>query len=422
MLKLKYILFIITCFSNELDEYIQKFCKDNEINAIYSIFKVNNSTNQPEYLAKGRVNGYDESYSNKKNHGHFICSCTKQMTSLLILKLIEEGRFGLHDTVYKVLGKNYYLWRLNGGVPNWTKKVTIYQLLTHTSGLSDYLYDPYFIFQFFNHEMNEERYKVNVLRSASRLFQFFASHKSYSYINTNFFILSLVLERYYKEPLSTIFQNNIFGPLNMKNTFLLKIKKNHKISDLNLVKSYYFNPYEKDNYVLLLMRFFTAVDLLRNVVEVGLLNTLVEAEKLDEVLFFGDGGVVSNLEDMVIFLINLHKNRNFVSQDNYDLMYSKQEIVKGSLFKTKYDNVFYGFGTEIIEYKSQYAFGHPGHFAGYRCEAIYLKEQDVFILLFGNQAIMPRYQSDIGFYTKIDNKKYDIKYLLEALIVDYFIR
>lgn len=419
---LKYILFIITCFSNEIDDYIQKFCKDNEINAMYSIFKVN-SSNQPEYLAKGIVNGYNESYSDNNKY-HFICSCTKQMTSLLILKLIEEGKFGLHDTLYKVLGKHYYLWHLNKGVPHWAKKVTIYELLTHTSGLSDYLYDPYFIFQFFYREMNEDRYKVNVLRSASGLFQLFASHKSYSYINTNFFILSLVLEHYYKEPLSTIFRKNIFDPLNMKNTFLFKRNDDQKISDLNLVKSYYFNPYQKDDYLLRLIHLLTAfrVDLLSNVVEVGLLNMLIEAEKFDDVLFFGDGGVISTLDDMSLFLINLHKNRNFVSQDNYDLMYSSQEIVKGSLFKSKYDNVFYGFGTEVIEFKGQYALGHPGHFAGYRCEAIYLKEQDVFILLFGNQAIIPRYQKDIGFYMKIDNKKYDIKYLLQGLIVDYFIR
>ena len=60
---------------------------------------------------------------------HFkIASLTKSYTAMVVLQLVAEGKLSLDDSVEQ---------RLPGLVPN-GEKITIRQLLNHTSGLVDY--------------------------------------------------------------------------------------------------------------------------------------------------------------------------------------------------------------------------------------------------------------------------------------------
>jgi len=73
----------------------------------------------------------------------FIASCTKLVTAIAILQLVEKGQTSLDDpeVVAKILPEIAALKILEGTAPNFTyrsptKKITLRMLLDHSSGLS----------------------------------------------------------------------------------------------------------------------------------------------------------------------------------------------------------------------------------------------------------------------------------------------
>ena len=67
---------------------------------------------------------------------HFkIASLTKTYTATVVLQLVGEGKLSLDDSVER---------RLPGVVPNGSR-ITIRQLLNHTSGLHDFEDDPRYL-------------------------------------------------------------------------------------------------------------------------------------------------------------------------------------------------------------------------------------------------------------------------------------
>jgi D-alanyl-D-alanine carboxypeptidase len=69
-----------------------------------------------------------------------IGSETKMFVSTVVLQLVGEGKLSLDDTVER---------RLPGLIPN-GRKITVRQLLNHTSGLYDYAEDKAFLAQLDN--------------------------------------------------------------------------------------------------------------------------------------------------------------------------------------------------------------------------------------------------------------------------------
>ena len=66
-----------------------------------------------------------------------IASTTKTMTAAAILKLRDRGLLDVNDKVAKFLTKESNIWT-DGVVPAWANKITIHNLLTHRSGLTEY--------------------------------------------------------------------------------------------------------------------------------------------------------------------------------------------------------------------------------------------------------------------------------------------
>src|SRR5579859_4459727 len=61
-----------------------------------------------------------------------IQSMTKQFTATGIMMLVEEGKVGLDDRIGKYLD----------GTPDTWKEITVRHLLTHTSGIKDFINEP----------------------------------------------------------------------------------------------------------------------------------------------------------------------------------------------------------------------------------------------------------------------------------------
>ncbi len=132
-------------------------------------------------------------------------SITKQFTSMLILQLVQEGKI-------KVDGK------LTDYLPDYRKdtgdRITIHQLLNHTSGIPSYTGLPNF-FQ----DVSRNPYSVSdfVKKFTSGDLEFEPGTK-WNYNNSGYFLLGAIIEHVTGKPYEQVLKERIFDPIGMKNT------------------------------------------------------------------------------------------------------------------------------------------------------------------------------------------------------------
>ena len=129
-----------------------------------------------------------------------IASISKQFTAAAILLLEDEGKLSLDDTVAK--------W-----IPGITDgdKITIRQLLSHTSGLQDYWPQDY---SFAAMEKPVTPQEI-VDRWAKKPLDF-APGTQWQYSNTGYVVAGMIVEKAAGKPLLTYLQDKVFKPLGMK--------------------------------------------------------------------------------------------------------------------------------------------------------------------------------------------------------------
>jgi CubicO group peptidase (beta-lactamase class C family) len=142
---------------------------------------------------------------NQPNTKHRLGSITKQFTSMLILQLVEQGKISLEAKISDYL-PNY---------PEETgKQITIHHLLTHSSGIPEFLAIPNFM-----------KEKSRVSYSPTEFMSLFAGlplqfipGKKFSYSNSGYFLLGVIIEKVTGKSYEQVLNDNIFKPLKMNNT------------------------------------------------------------------------------------------------------------------------------------------------------------------------------------------------------------
>jgi D-alanyl-D-alanine carboxypeptidase len=129
-----------------------------------------------------------------------IGSISKQFTAAAILMLQEQGKLSLDDKVGK--------W-----VPGLTDgdKVSIRELLSHTSGYQDYWPQDYVM-----PGMLKPVTEQQILDQWAKIPLDFAPGTKWQYSNTNYVIAGIIVEKAAGEPLWSFLQEKVFGPLEMK--------------------------------------------------------------------------------------------------------------------------------------------------------------------------------------------------------------
>ena len=131
-----------------------------------------------------------------------IGSISKTFTATIILKMVDEGKLTLADTLSK-----YY-----PDVPN-AKKITIEHLLRHRSGL----------FNFTNATdytdwMEKPLTKKEILQKIKDNGTVFEPNEKAEYSNSNFVLLAYIAEKLERKPFKTILKEKICIPLNLAST------------------------------------------------------------------------------------------------------------------------------------------------------------------------------------------------------------
>jgi CubicO group peptidase (beta-lactamase class C family) len=171
---------------------------DNDSFSGYVLVSMNNSI----ILDKGIGKADFKKEINNTNETKFnVASITKQFTSFAIMQLEEKNALSVNDNINKYL-------------PNFPfgDKITIHQLLCHTSGLPDYPDD----FDIAAHRPFNNKGADKANNDKVKLIS--EPGDSFLYSNSGYILLGYIIEKVSGKPLDEYFKENIFEPLGMKNT------------------------------------------------------------------------------------------------------------------------------------------------------------------------------------------------------------
>ena len=246
-----------------------------------------------------------------------MASITKPFVATIVLQLVAEGKLGLDDAVDR---------RLPGLVPN-GGAITLRELLNHTSGFFDYQNDKSWVKAVIAHPGRRwsPRELVAIATSHRPLFP---PGKGWSYSNTNYVVLGLVVEAVTGTAIGQQLRERLFRPLGLAATSFpagTQIEGPHAHGYIGFGTLPSLPP----------GRLFDA--------------TSVESPSVG----WAAGAIVSNGDDVTRFFAALLGGRLL----RHDLLAAMETVAPGS---------HYGLGIVSVRTPCGPAFGHDGVFTGYR--------------------------------------------------------
>lgn len=133
-----------------------------------------------------------------------VGSVTKQFTAAAILTLVAEHKVSLDEHLSAFLP----------GFPG-ANDVTLYELLTHTSGLHDYTGDKNFLQDC--RTSRDDGQMIQWIEGLSPLYNF-KPGTAWQYSNSGYYLLGVVIEKASGLSLRSFYEQKLFAPLGMKHT------------------------------------------------------------------------------------------------------------------------------------------------------------------------------------------------------------
>ncbi len=128
-----------------------------------------------------------------------IGSTSKQFTATAVLLLVQQGKVSLSHPVSRYVD----------GMPAWGRKITVSQLIHHTSGIPDYI-ELLKRAGYTDNTATTQRQALRTLGGAKRLD--FTPGSRWEYSNSNYLLLGEVVASAAKRPLSAFLTATIFRP------------------------------------------------------------------------------------------------------------------------------------------------------------------------------------------------------------------
>jgi D-alanyl-D-alanine carboxypeptidase len=284
-----------------------------------------------------------------------IGSVTKTFTAATILKLVEEEKLNLQDTLDKWLPDS-----ITNNIPN-AKDITIEQLLNHTSGIFSYTNNPQFgldelaVINGADIDRSREAILKNYVAPEDA---YFAPGESFFYSNTNYLLLGMLIEATTGNTYQSEIHRLILEPLGLDNTYFV----GDEIPGERLVSGYGDLIGEDGS--------FGADGIYEDTTELfsSLASTLA------------DGGIISNTKDVARFsdalfggeLLQPESMNHMLSWSNID----EREIQVGD-----------DYGLGVYEEQTPWGeiWGHDGGTFGYISKMQYFPESDTTVVVFVNQ-------------------------------------
>jgi len=228
----------------------------------------------------------------------YIASITKLYTATAIMRLYEKGVLSLDDPMSRYLPEELIQGIHVYKGKDYSQEITIIELLSHTSGIADYLFEKpkegKSLFELIL-EKPERSWTVDETIEMARndLEPNFQPGTDASYSDTNFQLLGKVIEAITGKPLHIIYEDFFFRPLGLKHTWLTGRSEPQ------------FAPST------------APADIFH--------NDLIITNTRSNGAYWADGGIVSTAEECIIFLKALNEGR-IVSGDTLKLMHNWHKL------------------------------------------------------------------------------------------------
>lgn len=274
-----------------------------------------------------------------------IASVTKQFTAAAVLRLCEEGKLSLDDTLSK-----YYPEYAVGA------DITVHSLLSMQSGIPDFVrqYDENGdeikstsqasvegVREDNSAEENRDAIRAWILSQKT----LFPQGDRYSYSNSNYFLLGEIIEQVTGKTYFDYLKTSFFEPMEMTTA---GFDENYAVSGATVAKGYY--------------------------------NTGVVSEIYGyRGVSFGSGDMMESPKDLYKWTVALHGGK-VLSDEMYRKM-TKKQVSCG-------DGTYYGYGLMIFDSASGSIYLHNGATPRFFSYVIYSPQRDLFL------AVMSNYSSE----------------------------
>ena len=265
-----------------------------------------------------------------------LASFTKQFTAMAIMLLVHDGKLQYDDTLTKFFPD----------FPAYGKDITVRNLLNHISGLPDYedLMDAVEKSQGHAWSPEKQIQDAEVLELLKKETKGkFAPGTSWSYSNSGYVVLGLIVAKVSRKPYREFLHHRIFSPLKMDRTIVYQ-------KGINTVSNRAFGHSKKD-------------------------GKLQETDQSSTSATLGDGGIYSNLEDLAKWDDAL-RNHSLLGESEMQPALSPVKLNDGSPpnwpKEPNDDNlhpgkpVSYGFGWFLDPYQNHTRMWHTGSTMGFR--------------------------------------------------------
>lgn len=278
-----------------------------------------------------------------ENSKYRIGSISKSFTTVLILKAVEQKKINLNQTIDK--------WFPT--IKN-AKKITVYHLLSHRSGIHNFTNDKDYLT--WNTQPKTEKEMIEIIVKGGSDFN---TDSKAEYSNSNFVLLTYILEKTFTKSYSDLLQEFIVKPIGLKNTYVFgKINPSN-----NECKSYSF---------------------------AGSWKTETET---DFTVPLGAGAITSTPSDLTKFA---------------DALFSGKLLTNESLEIMKTIKDGYGIGLFQIPFYKSVGYGHTGGIDGFSSVYSHFADDKISYALISNGTNINNNAISIAVLSAVYDKPYEI--------------
>lgn len=322
----------------KLDKYFHTLNENNKFMGSVSVFHNGNEI----YSCTVGFADVDKQVANRELSKYCIGSISKMFTSVMIFQTIETGELSLSQTI------NKYFPSIKNA-----EKITIADLLSHRSGIHNFTKNG----DFSKWPARSKEQMIDIISAGGSDFEP-GAYADYS--NSNYVLLSYILEDIYNKSYADILADQITRPLCLNNTYFGKNTININSNECN---SYQYS----DKWQI---------------------QTVTEPS-----VTLGAGCIISNANDINKFADALF-NGKLISESSLSTMLNIRDD--------------YGMGIFPVPYFSQLGYGHGGGVDGFNSMLIYMPEDKISYAITSNGLNYNFTEIHIAVLNNIYGQQFDI--------------
>jgi D-alanyl-D-alanine carboxypeptidase len=266
-----------------------------------------------------------------------LASITKQFTAVAIMMLVEQGKLSLRDDITKFF-PDY---------PTGGRKITVENLLTHSSGIKDYL-DKLWP-ERMRQDMRPEKL-IELFRNEGLEFE---PGTKESYSNSNYVLLGVLIEKLSGKEYGQFIEENIFKPLGMTHSFYERVQE--------------IIPNRVSGYAR---------------VSEGFVN----AAYISMPQLYAAGGLCSSVDDLALWDAAAYSDK-LLKRESWERLFTPYKLASG-------ETSAYASGWAISKFEGRTIASHTGGIPGFTTYVLHMPEDHVYVAILSNDRtaeVQPEY-------------------------------